>query len=236
MPSEKTHFTLQELADATGLEARTVRSYVEKGLLPGPDTLGRSARYPKDALDRLRVLLLVRDANRGLSLDQIRVLLQSLTPAQLRDVAEGRQRIAAVIDTDAGSKPPGKADALSYLQSFKEGGPFIFRAPGASWGVREEGPSYASAGAPAAGSPELRAAEVQGAEQSTALARAARLLGALVELNPSVRSVRSETWHRLAITKDIELAVRGEFGPEELAELHRIGDALKILFTKGAAR
>lgn len=234
MPPETTHFTLQELADATGLEARTVRSYVEKGLLPGPDTLGRSARYPKDALDRLRVLLLVRDANRGLSLDQIRVLLQSLTPAQLRDVAEGRQRIAAVIDTEAGSKTPGKADALSYLQSFREGWPSIARKPSVGHVVRDQASPYA--GAPAAGSNEVRAVDAEEAEQSTALARAARLLGALVELNPSMRSVRSETWHRLAITKDIELAVRGEFGPEELAELHRIGDALKILFTKGVAK
>jgi hypothetical protein len=34
-------------------------------------------------------------------------------------------------------------------------------------------------------------------------------------------------------TKDIELSVRGEFAPEQLAQLHRIADALKLLLTKG---
>ena len=56
--------TLQDLADATGVEPRTIRSYVEKGIIPGPDSLGRGARYPRESLDRLKVLQLLRDADR----------------------------------------------------------------------------------------------------------------------------------------------------------------------------
>ena len=69
--------SLQELADGTGVEPRTIRSYVEKGVIPGPDSLGRGARYPRETLDRLKVLQLLRDANRGLTLDQIRLLLSA---------------------------------------------------------------------------------------------------------------------------------------------------------------
>ena len=112
--------TLQDLADATGVEPRTIRSYVEKGIVPGPDSLGRGARYPRESLDRLKVLQLLRDADRDISLDQARLLLQRLTPSQLRNVAEGTERIAAVIDTD---RPTvlSKGDALAYISRLKLG-------------------------------------------------------------------------------------------------------------------
>lgn len=70
--------TLQELSTETGVEPRTIRSYVEKGVIPGPDSLGRGARYSRETLDRLKVLQLLRDANRDLTLDQIRVLMQRI--------------------------------------------------------------------------------------------------------------------------------------------------------------
>ncbi|NCX97284.1 MAG: MerR family transcriptional regulator [Planctomycetia bacterium] len=80
--TESEIFTIQELSDATGVEPRTIRSYVEKGLIPGPDSLGRGAKYPRESLDRLKVLQLLRDANRGLTLDQIRLLLKRLGPSR----------------------------------------------------------------------------------------------------------------------------------------------------------
>lgn len=39
--------TLAELADASGLQSRTIRSWVAQGLLPGPLTRGPAARYPR---------------------------------------------------------------------------------------------------------------------------------------------------------------------------------------------
>jgi DNA-binding transcriptional MerR regulator len=95
-PDDPEGLSLQDLADETGLEPRTIRSYVEKGLLPGPDSLGRGARYPREALDRLRVLMRLRDADRGLSLEQIRVLLQGLSPARLHAIAAGRSSLDAL--------------------------------------------------------------------------------------------------------------------------------------------
>jgi len=38
------------------------------------------------------------------------------------------------------------------------------------------------------------------------------------------------------VTPDIELSVRAVYGDEELAQLHRIGDALRQLLTRGTAR
>ena len=113
--------TLQDLAAETGVEPRTIRSYVEKGVIPGPESLGRGARYPRETLDRLKVLQLLRDANRSLTLDQIRVLLHGIGPSQLRAIADGTVRIGAVIDTDAaGSGPLPRTAAMDYLQSLRQ--------------------------------------------------------------------------------------------------------------------
>lgn len=213
MTADFTALTLQELADKTGVEPRTIRSYVEKGLLPGPDSLGRAARYPRETLDRLKVLQLLRDANRNLTLDQIRLLLQSLGQSQIHAIATGRQQIGAVIDTDAGTGTPSPAGALEYLRRLK------------SHAVAEPVHASRSWNAPAAAPPD------QGS--LPALEQAARALADLAGLGTSSRSTRGEAWYRISVTPDIELAVRGEFAAEQLAQLHRISAALRLLFTKG---
>lgn len=214
--------SLQELSEQTGVEQRTIRSYVERGLLPGPESLGRGARYPVEALDRLRVMQLLRDANRDLTLDQVRVLLQSLSPAQLADIASGRQRIAGVIDTDAQPAGRGRGDALAYLQALRANAKTARRArppaPTPTLTARESTPAYA---------PNA---------QMSALADAARALAALAGAAPTNRGVRAEAWLRIPVTRDIELSVRAVYGDEELAQLHRIGDALRQLLTRGTAR
>jgi len=209
--------TLQELAAQTGVEPRTIRSYVEKGVILGPESFGRGARYPRETLDRLKVLQLLRDANRSLTLDQIRVLLNSIGPSQLRDVAEGTVRIGAVIDTDAaGTSPLPKTAAMDYLHGLR----------------RSQSQS------PASVSPLLyhRAAPPTDDDQLPILENAARALAELTGTNSSSRSARGESWYRISLTPDIELSVRGEFGTEQLAQLHRIGDSLRTLLTKGPSK
>lgn len=47
---------LNELADAAGVTPRTVRYYVQQGLLPSPGARGPGAHYERDHLDRLRLI------------------------------------------------------------------------------------------------------------------------------------------------------------------------------------
>jgi DNA-binding transcriptional MerR regulator len=211
--------TLQELAAQTGVEPRTIRSYVEKGVILGPESFGRGARYPRETLDRLKVLQLLRDANRSLTLDQIRVLLNSIGPSQLREVAEGTVRIGAVIDTDAASTSPlPKTAAMDYLHGLRR--------------------SQSQPQSPASVSPLLyrRATPPTNDDQLPILENAARALAELTGTNSSSRSARGESWYRISLTPDIELSVRGEFGTEQLAQLHRIGDSLRNLLTKGPSK
>ena len=215
-------YSLHDLAALTGIEARTIRSYVERGLIPAPDSLGRGARYPRTTLDRLRVMLLLRDANRGVSLDQLRVVLQSLSPSQIAAIANGDIKIGALIDTDAkpastdlgaASSVSAPTDALNYLRSLRS------FTPMPSPDVREPSSGYQAI------DPDL-----------SALAQAAQALTALAGVSASVRSTRGEAWYRIAVTPDLELNVRGHYGDEELAHFHRIADALRNLLTNGPAR
>ena len=53
--------TLAELADASGLQPRTIRSWVAQGLLPGPLSRGPGARYPVDQLERILAIRTMKE-------------------------------------------------------------------------------------------------------------------------------------------------------------------------------
>lgn len=198
-------YRLQDLAEHSGLEARTIRSYIERGLLPGPDSLGRNASYGSGHLDRLRVIGLLRDANPEVTLDQVRQVLGQLSQTQIEAIASGQLKIGALIDSD---RPVGGRAALDYIAAIRA------QEPGSKGRKRPSG--------------ELNALE--------------QLLDALDSLvqpgaipsKPVRARVQEDLWHRVRITPDIELAVRGPLGPDQVAVLRRIGDRLEHLLTRGA--
>ena len=66
-------FTLRQLSDSAEVPARTVRYYIQKGLLPPPDGEKRGAHYSEGHLAQLLRIRQWQDA--GLSLDAISGLL-----------------------------------------------------------------------------------------------------------------------------------------------------------------
>ncbi|HUR15688.1 MAG TPA: MerR family transcriptional regulator [Candidatus Limnocylindrales bacterium] len=76
MPNE---YSLQELAKLSDVTPRTIRFYIEQGLLAAPTALGPRARYTDDHLDRLRIIKKLQAGH--LPLAEIR--------ARLRGVAAG---------------------------------------------------------------------------------------------------------------------------------------------------
>lgn len=94
-------FSLDELVDAANailrarpslrIQARTVRFYITKGLLPPPTGAPKFARY---SVDHLRRLISIREGqDQGLRLDEVRdsrdaTLLQGPPPARRRAVAD----------------------------------------------------------------------------------------------------------------------------------------------------
>ena len=59
--------TLSELAETSGLPARTIRFYVARGLLDGPIKSGRGAAYAAEHLERLNQIRKLQDDGRTLA-------------------------------------------------------------------------------------------------------------------------------------------------------------------------
>jgi DNA-binding transcriptional MerR regulator len=82
-------YSLNDLAHAVGIEPRTIRSYIERGLLPGAEARGRGASYSREHLSRLQVIKSLRRARPNIALSEIRILLQGLNPEQIHSLAGG---------------------------------------------------------------------------------------------------------------------------------------------------
>jgi DNA-binding transcriptional MerR regulator len=67
------NYTIDELAQASGVPARTIRFYQAEGVLPWPEKRGRIAVYHQPHLDRLEAIGIMQQ--RGLQLAAIRDLL-----------------------------------------------------------------------------------------------------------------------------------------------------------------
>ena len=82
-------YSLAELAGVTGLEERTIRSYIERGLLAGANARGRAASYSDEHLARLNIIMSLRRARPNIGLSEIRIFLQNLSPEQIKRFADG---------------------------------------------------------------------------------------------------------------------------------------------------
>jgi DNA-binding transcriptional MerR regulator len=84
---------LTELADAAGVSPRTVRYYVQRGLLPAPVFRGKDTEYGDDHLARLKAIRALQD--RFLPLDAIQAELDGAGPAGLAKLARAPRVKAA---------------------------------------------------------------------------------------------------------------------------------------------
>lgn len=74
MQDEDQHYSIAELAQIGGVSRRTVRYYVQRGLLPTPTGTGRGKHYKREHLERL---IRVRQwQEEGVSLAEIEKRLQ----------------------------------------------------------------------------------------------------------------------------------------------------------------
>jgi DNA-binding transcriptional MerR regulator len=83
---------LEELARDSGVSARTVRYYVQRGLLPAPVFRGKDTAYFAEHLVRLRAIRRLQE--RFLPLDAIQVELERRTPDELARLADGKDEVA----------------------------------------------------------------------------------------------------------------------------------------------
>jgi DNA-binding transcriptional MerR regulator len=88
-------YTIRELTKVTGFDARTIRRYVQRGLLEPPLARGPQTRYPHPFLVRLLAIRTLKETH--YSTEKVRSILAS----------SSEQQIAAL----AGEPPPPTAPA-----------------------------------------------------------------------------------------------------------------------------
>ncbi len=79
---------LDELAERAGVSARTVRYYVQRGLVPAPEFRGPDTAYGEEHLARLRAIRALQE--RHMPLDAIHEALASRPLDEVERIAKGR--------------------------------------------------------------------------------------------------------------------------------------------------
>lgn len=105
-------YKLEELAAEAGVSPRTVRYYVQRGLLPAPEFRGKDTAYGRGHLLRLHAIKRLQQAH--LPLDEIQIRLQGASDAELERIARADVDVAVRLPFD---EPRDSA-------SDKKGGPY----------------------------------------------------------------------------------------------------------------
>ena len=105
-------FKLEELAEKAGTSPRTIRYYVQRGLLPGPAFRGKDSTYSREHLVRLRAIRRLQE--RFLPLDAIQAELAQRSLDELEQIAAG---VAAPTSVAPSVAPRASAQAFTSSPS-----------------------------------------------------------------------------------------------------------------------
>ena len=209
MHDDSDSFDLNELSAAAGVTPRTVRYYVQQGLLPSPGTRGPGTRYDRAHLGRLQ--LIRRLQRQHLPLAEIRRRLETLDDDGVREA------LATPLDQ---SESAPRSSALDYVRdllsrhvtsaslppAMQQTAPHTLSAPEPPSPMRAQAPS-----APfAADAPEAGASSAP-LQQS--------------------RTTRS-TWDRIPLAPDVELHIRRPLSREQNRQVERLIEAARDLFAE----
>jgi DNA-binding transcriptional MerR regulator len=205
-------YDLNELSAAAGVTPRTIRYYVQQGLLPSPGTRGPGTRYDRAHLDRLQ--LIRRLQREHLPLAEIRRRLEPLDDDGIRDVLA------------ASTEEPAKSSALDYVRDLL--------ARQSTRALAE--PEFTTSASLAAGPPSA-SAEARGERRPFSTLGA--IFGRATPPEPPepaqitqpVRSTRS-TWERIPLAPDVELHVRRPLSREQNRQVERLLEAARDLFAE----
>jgi DNA-binding transcriptional MerR regulator len=105
---DEKRYGIEELADLGGVSRRTVRYYVQEGLLPAPLGVGRGDHYGRKHLERLLHVKALQQA--GLTLDEVRRELARGCAGRRARGLEGQATVAErSVPAASPERPSGKA-------------------------------------------------------------------------------------------------------------------------------
>jgi DNA-binding transcriptional MerR regulator len=115
-------YSINELARKADVSVRTIRFYINEGLLPAAQMRGRYAVYTEEYLDRLELIRRLKDS--FLPLKEIRATLMSLSWEEVRaTLADLRQQDAGLAPSPSASQKQAagrqiresRSSALDYI-------------------------------------------------------------------------------------------------------------------------
>lgn len=86
----KEQYLIYELAKQAGVSIRTIRYYIEQGLLPSPSLRGRYSLYDEEFLHRINLLKVLQEAH--LPLREIRQQIEILSPQEIKELLEKHEK------------------------------------------------------------------------------------------------------------------------------------------------
>jgi DNA-binding transcriptional MerR regulator len=122
--TETEEFAINELAKKSGVSVRTIRFYINEGLLPAPQIQGRYTVYTQEYLDRLALIRHLKES--FLPLKEIRDVLSSLSWDEVREtLAQVSRRNVVYAPPPSAEREPDRArtlredrsSALDYINS-----------------------------------------------------------------------------------------------------------------------
>lgn len=122
------NFWISELAERTGVSTRTIRYYIEEGLLPQPEIQGKYAIFNEDYLIRLKLIKYLKDAY--LPLREIKRKLENLMVPEMRDLLHKFEQdpSRALAELDVFPSESAKALILSDEKKLDSATDYIQRA------------------------------------------------------------------------------------------------------------
>lgn len=201
---------LAELSARADVSVRTIRFYIQQGLLPSPESRGPGAHYTAEHLDRLR--LIKRLQREHLPLAEIRRRLEGLGAAEIARLAE-----------ETAARP--RSSARDYIRQ-------ALSEPGAKLRAAETPPGSGDRGA-GSGMPDLASMRVASAMAPM------HALGAVSDVavprepakpRPPARS----QWERIVLAPDVELHLRRPLSREQNRQVERLMEAARVIFEEDA--
>jgi DNA-binding transcriptional MerR regulator len=215
MRDEDRSVTLEELARLTGLEPRTLRSWIAAGLLAPPSKGGRGARYPADNVTRALAVRALRERH-GLGLEEAGRWLLHAPAEALAELARTAEPLVA----------PPRGRATAYLRAVREAGrPLAATADAMQVAdALEAGLDFAD--------PAQRLATAIGGPGRSGLAALLALLERHASAAPR-RGARARHSTSVPIVPGLELTSTGPLDDAEQAMLERIAALMRSILTGG---
>ena len=94
-------YPINELAQKAGVSVRTIRFYIDEGLLPSPPSQGRYAVYTEEHLERLELIRLLKD--KFLPLKEIRLRLSGISQQDIRAAIAQEKKTASQTSDQPGT-------------------------------------------------------------------------------------------------------------------------------------